>query len=423
LAYPHSVLSRRGAFERTFPEPLACVAAADRRDGAGGREPDGDRVLKKQSRGWAQALRALGVSAITAGALANASFARAATLDYGKPGEPVHLVVGYQPYYSEAWSGAVLNGLELWKKYLPAGSTVQFSIGLQGSIIVNSMLAGKQQIGYLGDMPAIVGATKREVADLRIIANVGLSHDQCNVFFVRNDAPQFSSPKDAVAWLNGKSVAGPIGSCSDRFARAVFEKEHVTPGSYLNQSLEVITSGFRAGKLDGAVIWEPTASRLVGEGLARRVATGNDFDEPDGAFLDMRADLINERPDVVKGWLEAELDAEQFIADPRNADQVVKLLKAQTTGFSEDELYKALFGFYSKETGGSPVRLTLPFAFPPEALELIKKDTAFLYSIKSISISELADDAVITDATEAILKEHNLKIPAGVVKAAQGDKE
>ena len=138
----------------------------------------------------------------------------------------------------------------------------------------------------------------------------------------------------------------------------------------------------------------------------------------------MRADLMQQRPDVVKGWLEAELDAEQFIADPKNADQVVKLLKAQTTGFSEEELYKALFGFYSKETGGSAVRLTLPFAFSPEALELIKKDTAFLYSIKSISSSELANDAVITDATEAILKEHNLKIPAGVVKAAApGDKE
>ena len=374
--------------------------------------------MKKQSRGCTGAFRALGVSAIAAAAFASALIARAAELDYGKPGEPVHLVVGYQPYYSESWSGAVLNDLGLWKKYLPGGSTVEFSIGLQGSIIVNAMLAGKQHIGYLGDMPAIVATTKRDVADLRIIANIGLSHDQCNVFFVRNDAPKFASPGEAVAWLNGKSVAAPNGSCADRFARAVFEKEHVTPGSYLNQSLEVITSGFRAGKLDGAVIWEPTASRLVGERLARRVATGNDFDEPDGAFLDIRADLVKQRPDVVKGWLQAELDAEQFIADPKNAHQVVKLLKAQTTGFSEEELYKALFGFYSKETGGSPVRLTLPFAFPPQALELIKKDAAFLYAIKSISTPRLADDAVLTDVTAAILKERNLKIPAGVVKAA-----
>jgi NitT/TauT family transport system substrate-binding protein len=374
--------------------------------------------VKTRSTGGAGALRALGITAVAVAALAVSAPARAAELDYGKPGEPVHLVVGYQPYFSESWSGAVVNGLELWKKYLPPGSTVEFSIGLQGSVIVNAMLAGKQHIGYLGDMPAIVATTKRDVADLRIIANVGLSHDQCNVFFVSNDAPKFESPKEAVAWLNGKSVATPNGSCADRFARAVFDKEHVAAGSYLNQSLEVITSGFRAGKLDGAVIWEPTASRLVAEGLARRVATGNSFDEPDGAFLDIRADLIKQRPDVVKGWLLAELDAEQFIADPKSADQVVKLLKAQTTGFSEDELYKALFGFYAKEVGGSHIRLTLPFAFPPETLELIKKDTAFLNSIKSISTPQLADDAIVTDLTEAILKERNLKIPAGVVKAS-----
>ncbi len=44
----------------------------------------------------------------------------------------------------------------------------------------------------------IVGATKRNVADLRILANIGLGHDECNVFFVRSDAPQFADAKAAV---------------------------------------------------------------------------------------------------------------------------------------------------------------------------------------------------------------------------------
>jgi len=343
----------------------------------------------------------------------------AANLDYGKPGEPIHLIIGYQPYYSESWSGAVLNGLELWKKYLPPGSTVAFSIGLQGSVVVNAMLAGKQSIGYLGDMPAIVATTKRDVADLRIIANIGLGHDQCNVFFVRNDAPEFANPKEAVEWLNGKSVASPHGSCADRFARSVFEKTHVTPGSYLNQSLEVITSGFRAGKLDGAVIWEPTASRLVTEGLARRIATGYDFDEPDGAFLNVRADLLKQRPDAVKGWLQAELDAEQFIADPKNAAEIVKLIKAQTTGFTEEELHRALFSFYPKSADNSQPGLILPFVFTPAALDLIKKDTAFLFTVKSISAAQLAADAVDAELAEAVFKERSLgPPPPGDAKAA-----
>jgi NitT/TauT family transport system substrate-binding protein len=367
--------------------------------------------------------RALGLSLAVGAALALrlAEPATAAELDYGKPGDPVHLVVGYQPYFSESWSGVVLAGKELWKKYLPPGSTVDFSIGLQGSAIVNAMLAGKQSIGYLGDMPAIVATTKREVADIRLVAAIGLSHDQCNIFFVRNDAPQFASGQAAVDWLNGKNIATPNGSCADRFARAVFDKTHVAPANYLNQSLEVIASGFRAGKIDAAVIWEPTASRIVAEGLARRVATGNDFDEPDGAFLDIRADLIQKRPDIVKGWLQAELDAQLFIADPKNADEVARLIKAQTTGFTEEQLKRALVGPYARSVGGSPQRLTLPFSFTPAALDLIKKDTAFLYAIKSISKSQLYDDAILTDLAEAVLTERKLQAPVGEVKAAEKD--
>src|SRR5215471_17476937 len=75
--------------------------------------------------------------------------------DYGKPDAPVTLVVGYQPYYTQSWSGVVMRGKKLYEKYLPKGSKVEFQAGLQGAIIVDNMLAGKQHIGYMGDMPAI----------------------------------------------------------------------------------------------------------------------------------------------------------------------------------------------------------------------------------------------------------------------------
>jgi sulfonate transport system substrate-binding protein len=335
---------------------------------------------------------------------------------YGKPGGPVHLVVGYQPYYAESWSGVVVNGLGLWKKYLPEGSTVEFQIGLQGSVIVNAMLADKQQIGYLGDTPAIVAATKRDVADLRIVANIGAGQDQCNVFFVRTDAPEFASPVEALKWLNGKTVAVPKGSCTDRFARAVFSKQKIEPKEYLNQNVELLTSGFRAKKLDAAVIWEPTASRLVAEGLARRVATGKDFGESDAAFIDVRADLIDERPDVVKGWLLAELEAETYLANPENSHEVAKLVKSQTTGFEEPVLWQAIYG--RRTPGDAPdVRLTLPFGFTEASLEHVRKATAFLYEVKSINVGQLPGDAIVTRFTDEILQERGLKKPIGEVLA------
>jgi NitT/TauT family transport system substrate-binding protein len=342
--------------------------------------------------------------------------------NYGKQGEPVQLVVGYQPYYAQAWSAVVMRGKEMWKKHLPPGSTVEFQIGLQGAVIVNQMLAGKQQIGYMGDMPAIVSTTKQDVADVRIVANLGLGKDNCNIFLTRPDAPEFKTPTEALAWLNGKQVAVPKGSCTDRYAQTVFRKSNITPGSYLNQNIEVITSNFKARKIDAAVIWEPTASKLVAEGLARRVASGVSVDEIDGAFMAMRADLIQQRPDVVLGWLRAELDAQLFISNPANAAEVIQLVTAQTTGFSPAMLHQAYYGRAPDDQGGTDVRNSLEFTISPAARELIDRATTFLHANKSISVATLRPEAVMPQFADQVLKERNLKAPIAQVRAQQAPK-
>lgn len=359
---------------------------------------------------------------IVAVSLFAAAGARAGDLDFGKPGQPIHLVVGYQPYYTEAWSGMVMRGKEFWKKYLPAGSTVEFQVGLQGAIIVNAMLAGKQHIGYMGDMPAIVSTTKRSVGDVRIVATLGMAYDQCNIFLARTDAPQFKTSKEAIQWLNGKQIAVPQGSCTDRFARSVFKTEKVEPAAYMNQNIEVITSGFRAGKLDAAVVWEPTASRLVQDGLARRIASGATVNEGDAGFLAMRAELLTQRPDVVKAWLNAELDAQLFLADPKNATEVIKMAESQTTGFTAKSLWMSLYGQYPENQGGAPIRNSFVYTITPQAAELIAKATQFLFSIKSINVEKLAADAVVPEFAVAVLKERGLTSPIGVVKALPSPK-
>ena len=343
--------------------------------------------------------------------------AQAGDLDYGKPGEPVKLVVGYQPFYTESWSGVVMRGKKFYEKHLPKGSTVEFAVGLQGAVIVNAMLAGKQHIGYVGDMPAIVSTTKQNVADIRIVATLGLGTDQCNVMLARPDAPAFKSPKEALGWLEGKRVAVPMGSCADRFGQAALKKAGVKPATYLNQTIEVITSGFRAGKIEAAVVWEPTASRLVQEGTAKRIASGHSVGELDGGFLTMRADLIKQRPDVAKAWLNAELDAQLFLADPKNAMEVAQMAAQQATGFSEKMLWASLYGKYPESAGGAPVRMTMPFVIDKQAMDLITTATTFLHSIKSINVDKLRPDAVMPDLAAAVLKERGLTSPVGKVTA------
>jgi len=354
------------------------------------------------------------------GLLANAGHA---TVEFGKQGQPVHLVVGYQPYYTESWSGVVINGKQLWKKYLPPGSTVEFQVGLQGAIIVNAMTGEKQHIGYVGDMPAIVSTFRilpdRGGTDIRIVATLGTSKQQCNIFLVRNEAPQFKNGKEAVQWMAGKDTSSPHGSCTDRFARLAFKQAGIQPKSYLNQNIEVITTNFRAGKLDAAVIWEPTATKIVQSGLARRAASGEDFDALDGGFLIMLNDLITQRPDVHRAWLEAELEAQLFLADPNNAAEVSKLAEQQTEQMDRKVLWASLYGENPKDAGGGEVKMQLDFIVNERVQKLIDEATEFLNSLpaKPAASPKIRAGAIDDRIAREVLAKQGLNSPVSLIKA------
>lgn len=363
---------------------------------------------------WSKSLSML-IAAVAVNLSLTGGDAKATTLEYPAVGAPIELTVGHPCCYAAIWSAYIVHEKELWKRYLPPGSTVKFEVALAGPPILNAMFAGKQQIGYLGDMPAIIATMKQDVADIRLVATTAISYDQCNILLVRSDAPQFNSPQEAVRWLNDKQVATPRGTCGDRFAQDIFKRENVKPASYLNQSIEVITSGFRAGKLDGAVIWEPVASQIINQKLARRGASGATYKIWDAAFVAMRGDFVDARPDVVEGWIEAELDAEQFIADPKNEDEVVKIINKYVPGFSAADLRGAIYGKYPANEGGTDVRMVQPFTFPPDVRALLKEDAEFLHSIKGSPTAVIRSEAIADKYAEAALKKRGLKSPIGQV--------
>jgi NitT/TauT family transport system substrate-binding protein len=251
------------------------------------------------------------------------------------------------------------------------------------------------------------------------VATLGTSKQQCNIFLVRNDAPQFKSGKEAVQWMAGKDTSSPHGSCTDRFARLAFKQAGIQPKTYLNQNIEVITTNFRAGKLDAAVIWEPTASKIAHGGLARRAASGEDFDALDGGFLVMLNDLITQRPDVHRAWLEAELDAQLFLADPNNAAEVSKLAEQQTEQFDRKVLWASLYGETPKDAGGGDVKMQLDFIVNERVQKLIAEATEFLNGLpnKPAASPKIRDGGVYDKIAREVLEKRGLNSPVSVIKA------
>jgi NitT/TauT family transport system substrate-binding protein len=343
------------------------------------------------------------------------SGAQAAT-KLGTPGEPIDLVIGYQPYYSQAWSGVAMRAEKFWEKYLPEGSNVTFQVGLQGSVIVSQMLGGKQQIGYVGDMPALVATSKRNTLPIDIVASLGSAWDQCNIFLTTPDAPNTEAPTQAVKSLDGKTVATPQGSCTDRFTQAVFDDQGVEPSAYLNQSIEVIASNFQTNRIDAATVWEPVASHLVNEGIAKRVASGANYNERDAGFLIMSEELINKRPDVVKAYLKAELDAQQWMADPKNAMALARHAAEQSEGYSVKDMWDGMFKSWPDAEGQSAERIKnlMPFVVDDQLEKHIDKSWAFLHKIKAIPQADPPDGIVRDEIARKVLEESGADFPVKV---------
>jgi sulfonate transport system substrate-binding protein len=219
--------------------------------------------------------------------------------------------------------------------------------------------------------------------------------------------------------MSGKDTSSPHGSCTDRFARLAFKQAGIQPKTYLNQNIEVITTNFRAGKLDAAVIWEPTATKIAQSGLARRAASGEDFDALDGGFLIMLNDLITQRPDVHRAWLEAELDAQLFLADLNNAAEVSKLAEQQTEQMDRKVLWASLYGENSKNEGGGEVKVQLDYIVSERVQKLINEATEFLNSLpaKPAASPKVRDGAVDDRIAREVLEKRGLKSPVSVVKA------
>lgn len=316
--------------------------------------------------------------------------------------------IGFQPYDTISYQVIVNAELGLWKQYVPDGVEFEFVPALQGTIVANNMLAGKAVAGYMSVMPATILCSKDKQAEIKMVASLGMSEGtRCSLVIVRKDAPEFNSPEEVARWLDGKVVAAPKGSASDQYMRRFFEAYNVKPKEYLNQSIEVIATNFRIGKLDAASAWEPTISRIasdVGDGSVRIVADGRACGNPDLGILVMRKDFMEQHPDVAKGYLRSELEAQRFLLDPANQEAVINMVAKYASGISKKVLWYSLYG-HVPSASDNKLREWKSFYFEKRELDNIAVVAPFLFQEKVISVPKLQDWVVDDSLARQVFKE------------------
>ncbi|MDR1085803.1 MAG: ABC transporter substrate-binding protein [Deltaproteobacteria bacterium] len=316
--------------------------------------------------------------------------------------------IGFQPYDTISYQVIVNAELGLWKKYMPEGTELEFAPALQGTIVANNMLAGKAVAGYMSIMPATILASKDEQAEINIVASLGMSEGtRCSLVLVRKDAPAFKSVEELARWLDGKTIAAPKGSASDQYLRRFFNKYNVKPKEYLNQSIEVIATNFRTGKLDAASAWEPTVSRIadnVGEDYVRIAADGSAADNYDLGILVMRRDFITQFPEHAKGYIRSELEAQRYLLDPANQKSVIDMVAKYATGIDENVLWYSIYGQVPADRK-NPVREWKSFYFNKKERDNIETVAPFLFEEKVIAVPKLKDWVVDDSIAREVFRE------------------
>jgi ABC-type nitrate/sulfonate/bicarbonate transport system substrate-binding protein len=256
---------------------------------------------------------AIGTTGLLAGCLGSAS------------GTATTLTMGYQPFSAHAWEALVMKHSDIPGKYLPDGYSLEWQSALQGAVIGNRISVGKNQAGWMGDMPALTTIAQNETpASLVGLANWSYGQ-QCNLLIVPKD-----SDIQQTTDIAGKSVGVTKGSCTHRYLLRLLEAEGIGTGEVemVDTGISTILANLREGRIAAGLGWEPSIAKSVFEDdLTRYVSTGAEYGIIDAGGIPMTDNLINNHREAAKAILKAELEATRVFKN--NPERTLDLVEQE----------------------------------------------------------------------------------------------
>lgn len=300
----------------------------------------------------------------------------------------VHL--GYFPNLTHA---VALVGVEqgLFSKALGSNVQLKTTTFNAGPSLIEALFAGSIDIGYVGPNPAISGYTQSHGAALRIIAGASSG----GALFVVRPGANIQTAAD----LANKKLASPqLGGTQDVSLR-YYLQQHGLKTTDKGGNVQVvptdnpnILSLFQQGKIDGAWVPEPWATRLVQEDHGKVLVDERSL-WPGGKFVTtnvvVRKAFYDQHPDLVKKFLQGHVDAVQFIQN--HQDQALTIINNEIkriTGKSPLTQSELKQSFANLDVTYDPLASTL-FASADRAYSLgylkSKPDLSGIYSLQDLN--------------------------------------
>src|SRR5215210_8482973 len=276
-------------------------------------------------------------------------------------GQSKTLRIGYYPNINHA-QAVIGLGRGDFQKALGDNVEVKTQIFNAGPSEIEALFANQIDVGYIGSGPAINGYVRSGGEALRIISG---SASGGAVFVVRND----SGINSAQDLANKKFATPELGNTQDIALRnyllenGLNTKENGGNVEVLTVKNPDIVTLFLTKQIDGAWVPEPWGETLVKEGGGKILVDERDLWPPEGKFvtvnLIVRADYLENNPDVIKKLLEAHIDETNWINSNKTAAIEafnIELEKLTQKTLTEDILNASLSRI---EFTYDPIRLSL----------------------------------------------------------------
>jgi NitT/TauT family transport system substrate-binding protein len=338
---------------------------------------------------------AVALAAVSALALAGCTVAGGAT-----GGDAEQIVIGYQSKtINTVTAGTLLRAKGFFEKRLAAlGARTgkKYSVVWQdydtGAPITAQMMAGKIDIGSMGDYPMLINLSsgaKTSDTGTEIVSATGYNaRGALNSIVVAPD-----STATSIRDLAGKTVSTSVGSAGDGLLVRALTKEGIDPTKQVkieNQTPSIGASALQAGSVDALSQFVAWPGQLVFQNQAKLLYDGGQIGFPTFHGVVVRDQYADDNPDIVTAFLQAQMDATKFLwAHPLQAAEIV----AKATGLPPEVVY-----LYNGRNGIATFDPTLK---PLERNALVK-DVPFLQSIGvltgKLDVSQLIDDSFIRKA-------------------------
>lgn len=259
----------------------------------------------------------------------------------------VQIVIGYQSKTIDTvTAGTLLRSLGYFQQQLSALSQQtgqKYSVVWQdystGAPITAQMLAGKIDIGSMGDYPLLINGSRSQALGGGNTTEM-ISVTAYNLRSALNGiVVGVHSPARTLRDLAGKTVSTSVGSAGDGLLVQALRQQGLNPATGVtteNQQPEIGASALAAGSVAALAQFADWPGLLVYQNRARLLYDGGQLDVPTFHGVVTRDAFARQYPGVVRAFLRAQLQATQFLhARPLRAAQIV----SRATGVPPEVVY------------------------------------------------------------------------------------